>query len=948
MQSIGRTAQLALLSLLMLATPARSQDTSKPPLFARESSQVGMNNTNGSTLSFKILQLADLHLTGDPSYRCRNAPSTLANGGVLCTEALTTEFVNALLDLEQPDWRQRRDDRKIPFAAVFGNHDDENGFPREEIMEMLMEKNYSYAQRGPTTVDGVGNYRLSVHAPTSGVWGQAGSPVLQMYFLDSGAYPDRRRYPDMQSTYDWIKPSQVAYYRELSLAAQNGSSSPSSTPDPALMFFHIPLQEYNFDASETSFTSGDRNERVASSDVSSELFSALVERNEVKATFVGHDHVNDYCFNRQSIQLCYGGGAGLGQAYGGENFARRARVIEWSVNSNNERTIRSWKRLHGNLDQRYGEQVLFPTATTAAGSLRLTSAASVTQQFSLAYVAVVIAASAWLTGYGLLFELLTYLLMDVKQSVRQAEQKNGDAARSDGGRCAPTRVSACAVAQWLVCRLEARAGDANVPAQAARVDPREPDQDPRPGQRVRDYDYTLCHYTEELQHLIYSMAREYLVRCPRAMTHLKGIDSYVHAVNLPYLSFVLLSQVNKLRYPEGISVLQYDPSFAVRGLTIDTEKGLLCKISSHQKLSISSVFRGRQRLSRDEIMKLYEGSRHVSVHHRDNKMEPLNDLFSLAHACLFADVVQYLLEADIEYEPIAIVEDVRDAISQVHVSGMMHKAVAQDLEKYIEPNPMLLPLLERIRKSGKKMFICTNSSFPYIDAGLKYMIGDDWRELFDVVAVSARKPNFYTRHRAFRLLEPDIKQVQWQAVRELQPNKVYTQGSLHHLNRLTGWGRNRVLYIGDSLFSDLVEPSRINGWRTGAIIRELEDEIAVQQKPEYQFLAFQISALEELMRKIQNELRNERQSVNHEFVSYLVDIHEELQTTMERMINVNFGSVFRADSYPSQFAFFVQRYVDIYSARLENLLEYPQSHSFYPERVNLPHEQKIRGPSHFV
>lgn len=27
-----------------------------------------------------------------------------------------------------------------------------------------------------------------------------------------------------------------------------------------------------------------------------------------------------------------------------------------------------------------------------------------------------------------------------------------------------------------------------------------------------DYDYTLCHYKEELQHLIYSMARDYLVR----------------------------------------------------------------------------------------------------------------------------------------------------------------------------------------------------------------------------------------------------------------------------------------------------------------------------------------------------------------------------------------------------------------------------------------------------
>lgn len=83
-------------------------------------------------------------------------------------------------------------------------------------------------------------------------------------------------------------------------------------------------------------------------------------------------------------------------------------------------------------------------------------------------------------------------------------------------------------------------------------------------------------------------------------------------------------------------------------------------------------------------------------------------------------------------------------------------------------------------------------------------------------------------------------------------------------------------------------------------------------------------------------------------MSHLVDIHEELHNTMESMINVNFGSVFRADSYPSQFAIFVQRYVDIYSARLENLLEYPDSHTFYPERLGLPHELRAHTTSHFT
>ncbi|CAI5720658.1 unnamed protein product [Peronospora destructor] len=425
-----------------------------------------------------------------------------------------------------------------------------------------------------------------------------------------------------------------------------------------------------------------------------------------------------------------------------------------------------------------------------------------------------------------------------------------------------------------------------------------------------DYDYTLCHYKEKLQHLIFSMARDHMV--------------------------------NKLRYPETLSILQFDPSFAIRGLTIDKQKGLLCKLSSHQKLSNTAIFRGRERLSRDEVLELYGGSRHISVQERDDNMEPLNDLFSVAHACLFADVVQYMIDCDIDYEPIALVEDVNQAITNVHFSGEMHNEVARHLPKYMETNPTLRLLIERMRDSGKKVFLCTNSSFSYINAGLRYMLGDDWRELFDVVIVNAQKPKFYTRRRAFRIVDIKHKQVQWHAVREMHRGEVYTQGSLYQLIKLTGWVGNRVLYIGDNLFSDLVEPSRANGWRTGVIIRELEDEMRVQQTPEYQRLAFQINKVEELMRSIQNELRSESLSQNHAFVDQLVNVHEAIQTEMENLINVNFGSVFRAGTYPSQFAFIVQRYADIYSARLENVLEYPSNHTFYPERIAMPYEQTVK------
>ncbi|RHY71439.1 hypothetical protein DYB34_012888, partial [Aphanomyces astaci] len=195
------------------------------------------------------------------------------------------------------------------------------------------------------------------------------------------------------------------------------------------------------------------------------------------------------------------------------------------------------------------------------------------------------------------------------------------------------------------------------------------------------YDYTLCHYTEELQRLIYNMARD-------AMVHDIHICLFVHAAY----------SVHKTRYPHALlGALEYDPSFAIRGLAIDTEKALLCKISSHQKLSYTGVFRGRQRLSREEILLAYNGSRHIPISYRAECMKPLNDLFSVAQACLFADVIQFFTDHDIAYEPRAVHEDIESSIAEVHTSGKMHKAVVQDLPLYMEPNTQLRELLSRFQ-----------------------------------------------------------------------------------------------------------------------------------------------------------------------------------------------------------------------------------------------------------
>jgi len=191
-------------------------------------------------------------------------------------------------------------------------------------------------------MEGVKNYELNVKAPVDGPWGKQGSDVFRMYFLDSHGYPDRSKYTKVSSFYDWVKQSQIEYYRKLSSSHPPG---PNGRRLPAIMFFHIPLIEYGLFSDGAK--NGELNEGVASSSVNTNLFSTLVEMNEVKATFVGHDHVNEYCYKRQGINLCYGG----------ENFSRRARVIEWSINSENKRTIRSWKRHFDDLKERKSVEI---------------------------------------------------------------------------------------------------------------------------------------------------------------------------------------------------------------------------------------------------------------------------------------------------------------------------------------------------------------------------------------------------------------------------------------------------------------------------------------------------------------------------------------------------------------------------------------------------------------
>lgn len=105
---------------------------------------------------------------------------------------------------------------------------------------------------------------------------------------------------------------------------------------------------------------------------------------------------------------------------------------------------------------------------------------------------------------------------------------------------------------------------------------------------------------------------------------------------------------------------------------------------------------------------------------------------------------------------------------------------------------------------------------------MRYLVGDDWKDYFDVVIVQARKPRFFTEEsRPLRIYDEKNETQLWDRVTKLQKGVIYLEGTVKQLQDTTGWRGHQVLYFGDHPYSDLADVTLEHGWRTGAIIKEL-------------------------------------------------------------------------------------------------------------------------------
>jgi HAD superfamily 5'-nucleotidase-like hydrolase len=412
-----------------------------------------------------------------------------------------------------------------------------------------------------------------------------------------------------------------------------------------------------------------------------------------------------------------------------------------------------------------------------------------------------------------------------------------------------------------------------------------------------------------------------------------------------------------------VAELRFDPSLVTVGLILDLETGNLVKASRFGY--VTRAFHGTKSLAFSEQRSCYAG---VFVDLRDPRWVFLNTLFSLSEATLYAQCVDLLdageLDPALGYESLYRV--VRDAIDRTHMEDALKSEIARNPAPFIEPDPELVPTLLDLKEAGKLLLLITNSEWSYSHAILSHVIdpelaeGRTFRDLFDLVIVSAQKPNFFTAQNSLFELVDDSGLLR-PSREPLTRGHAYLGGNARQVERDLALAPEDILYIGDHLYSDVHVTKDMLRWRTGLVLRDLEPELEAlegfrESQGQLSRLMQQKVELEEQLDA--NKLLLQRQRGGRQSACDVATVRQEITDLRSQvdaldeqiaplaraagaLNNPNWGLIMRAGIDKSYLARQVERYADVYTSRVSNLsLCTPFAYLRAPQ-VSLPHDEGL-------
>ena len=421
--------------------------------------------------------------------------------------------------------------------------------------------------------------------------------------------------------------------------------------------------------------------------------------------------------------------------------------------------------------------------------------------------------------------------------------------------------------------------------------------------------------------------------------------------------------------------LQFDPTFATLGLILDIELGNVVKANRFGY--VKRAFHGTREVEFNEMRDIYARE---PIDLSNSRYRFMNTLFALSEAHLYAQVVDLLDQGELDsiggkkraapmnYEDVYRL--VRSAIDDAHMMGELKAEIIADPEEFVDLDESLPLALMDLKHAGKQLLLITNSGWPYTRAMMEYAFdrflpeGTVWRDLFDVVIVAARKPDFFsTRSPIFEVVDEDRGLLE-PSLGTLTEGRVYHGGSAALIEEQLGVRGEDVLYVGDHIFSDVNVSKRMYRWRTALVVRELEQDLAAlerfkpnqarltqlmeeKERLEYALscarLAIQrldagygppVKASREELESRSNALRRELRAID----ARVAPLAEEYG----RLSNERWGLLMRAGNDKSHLARQLEKNADVYTSRVSNLLTQTPFMYLRSPRGSLPHDH---GPS---
>ncbi|MRG92515.1 HAD-IG family 5'-nucleotidase [Polyangium spumosum] len=421
-------------------------------------------------------------------------------------------------------------------------------------------------------------------------------------------------------------------------------------------------------------------------------------------------------------------------------------------------------------------------------------------------------------------------------------------------------------------------------------------------------------------------------------------------------------------YP--VEGLFFEPELVIRGLIIDTELGNLLKVNRFGY--VKRAMHGTTLLDFEPMREAYA---RTIIDLAEPRYVFLNTLFSLSEACMYAQLVELAdagrMPAGTGYEQLYRL--VKSGLDEAHMEGRMKAEIIADPDRFVVLDPEApLALLDQ-QRAGKKLLLITNSEWGYTDAMMRYAFepflpgGMRWRDLFDVVIVQARKPDFFMQKSPlFEVVSEDGLLRPW--IGPLKEGGSYLGGDATQVERALGISGDEILYVGDHIWGDVRVSKSVLRWRTALILWELEEEVRaayasrvdearlvalMEEKEALELASCQLRLLAQ-RHKEAYALPEDAPSCD-EVLARLSAIKTAIVELDERIVplakaaaevsNPRWGLLLRTGNDKSHLARQIERSADIYTSRVSNFLRYTPYSYFRSRRGSLPHDPSGEAPS---